>query len=609
MAATRQASAAAVALVARLVQANHIEANDWLDLRTATAQVAIDGPRFGATKPALINVCELLTGFTAHLEVQTKAALAAAMTQFIDEQIQQQPQVGQQLPEQQHEGAGPAVGSAEWRQALIKDLVAAQNVQRVEAPVAIQVPQVMSDTDSDTVGFQSYYVDWLEMTFVGAEEDLVPLLEGELARINTAVFLQAFNDDAAARASCRRELPAMLKRPDRKVPEKTWSGKKLVKLWSRALGRAILEMKPVISKRARDRQRVKPRAAAVTTPLAVVELKPDPKMPEHRQPQRFYEEYRHGQFVHVLSKYEQHLESTDSPIMCPDLCQWASTDVAPTSIPFDTITSRFYARSESAHLDKRMALLQQDLQKLLMLRKQRSTPEARKDRDTDGAALAAQARREHAQRMSAYAMSYAKDCALAAKLFVECKLVYEGRASWAAYHAKMKGDVSLEVSLMASPGAPLALHRAALADAEAVAIPQGDRPVQAPAASRGNSTRGKGRGRGRGRGRNGRRMNPNGNRCNSCNSRYHYADRCPQQRVSPSRNGGGRQRSRSPRRERRRQSSPSRERERHRRDRVHSRPDDRRGYEQRSRDTGRRGAGRHDESRNGRGRGRGRGRG
>jgi hypothetical protein len=333
-------------------------------------------------------------------------------------------------------------------------------------------------------------------------------------------------------------------------------------------------------------------------------------MPEHRQPQRFYEEYRHGQFVHVLSKYEQHLESTDSPIMCPDLCQWASTDVAPTSIPFDTITSRFYARSESAHLDKRMALLQQDLQKLLMLRKQRSTPEARKDRDTDGATLAAQARSDHAQRMSSYAMSYAKDCALAAKLFVECKLVYEGRASWAAYHAKMKGDVSLEVSLMASPGAPLALHRAALADAEAVAIPQGDRSVQTPVASRGNSTRGKGRGRGRGHGRNGRRMNPNGNRCNACNSRYHYADRCPQggQRTSPARNGGGRQRSRSPRRQRRSQNSPSRERERSRRDRGHSRPADRRD-EERGRDTGRRGAGRHEESRSGRGRGRGRGRG
>ena len=37
--------------------------------------------------------------------------------------------------------------------------------------------------------------------------------------------------------------------------------------------------------------------AAVTTPLAVVEVKPDPKMPEHRQPQRFYEEYRHARAI------------------------------------------------------------------------------------------------------------------------------------------------------------------------------------------------------------------------------------------------------------------------------------------------------------------------
>ena len=282
MAANRQASAAATALVTRLIQADeHLAGQDLLDLRTALAKALSEGVRFGATKPALVNVCSLLPGFTGHLAVGvTKLALVDAMIKFIDaepEQLQQpqqpgpQPQQQPQLPQQQPQLPGPEVGSVAWRTALIRDLVAAQNTVAV-APAVVQEPALLSDTDSDTQGFHSHYVDWLEMTFVGSEEDLVPLLEAELERLGTAAFLLAFGQDAEAMASCRRELPAMLGRPDRSVPAE-WSVKKLVKLWTRALNRAILSMKPLILKRARARKRQRPEGARVPAVAAVAEPK------------------------------------------------------------------------------------------------------------------------------------------------------------------------------------------------------------------------------------------------------------------------------------------------------------------------------------------------
>ena len=85
---TRQESADATALVARLVAANaDLAGQGLLDLRRVVAGVAEHGPRFGAGRAALDNVCALLPGFEERVH-QTKTDLAKEITQFIDDQVQ-----------------------------------------------------------------------------------------------------------------------------------------------------------------------------------------------------------------------------------------------------------------------------------------------------------------------------------------------------------------------------------------------------------------------------------------------------------------------------------------------------------------------------------------
>jgi hypothetical protein len=211
---TRQESADATALVARLIAANaDLVGQDLLDLRRAVVGVAEHGPRFGAGRAALDNVCTLLPGFEGRVH-QTKTELAAAIGQFINDQVQAGEQPGiqqQQQPVIQQQQPG-ALGTAEWRQGLIRDLLAAQRAApNIQAPPA--APVFMSDTDSESPGFHSYLAKWLDMEFEGAEEDLVPLLRVELERVGSAQFQTNFGDDEGALIMCRRELPSMLRRP------------------------------------------------------------------------------------------------------------------------------------------------------------------------------------------------------------------------------------------------------------------------------------------------------------------------------------------------------------------------------------------------------------
>ena len=514
MAGNRQASAAATELVARLVNANvPIAGEDAVLLQEACRKVSTVGVRFGAHKAALVNVSSLLRGFTGHLTATTKTELADEIVNFITLQVDgvQPPPAGQAL-------RAVEVGSPEWTRNLIAQIKGALAPEPVAVP-GRQRPERWSDTDSEGPGFFSVLTQWYNDEFEGEEDDVLPLLVEEKARISEEPFKMAFIVDAAAVAECRKQLPTILQRKGA-VPT-DWSPRKIWKLWLRAVSKKIIEIRSRVQRRSRlavtpSREAVSPSTPTENTPTVA-------ELPESRRPKKFYGETQHDRFQYFQEQYRFHKEDVNAPVICDKLCEWAQADLAPPGVDIARLSTKFWAKSEADHCKKRMALLQEDFGEVLRLRCKRSTNQARADIRTEGRLLAAEARQEHAKRMYGYVEAYERDCDLAGRLFVQIRLVCQGSKSWAAYYNELRGHGTLGVTGFTDPDVPVKTRRRALEAADAAAVAGSTTGNSASAVNK-KDTR---------QDNKGSKRNARGLRCDWCNSRYHlYAD-CTQGGSQP----------------------------------------------------------------------------